>query len=244
MTLRPMEEYRPAGDTRALPSNRRGHRLFAHMYDWAAPRSEAKGVTAHRRALTSEVSGRVLEVGCGNGLNFPYYPRSVAEVVAVEPEPYLRQRARAAAAGAGVAVPVRVLDGEAEALPVGASTFDSAVVSLVLCCVADPETALRELRRVLRPGGRLYFYEHVRATSARARRAQRWAGPLWSLMAGGCHPARDTASAIAEAGFVIERIHCFDYRPGPALPLALVEPHIIGMARAPEVAPGRAPRRR
>ena len=108
----------------------------------------------------------MIEVGAGNGLNFPHYPADVEELVAVEPEEYLRERAVAAVRTAPV--PIRVLDGVAGRLPAGDGSFDAAVVSGVLCSVPDQGSALADLRRVLRPGGELRFYEHVRGGIPRA----------------------------------------------------------------------------
>src|SRR6184192_3710117 len=105
------------------------------------------------------LAGRVLEVGAGNGLNFVHYPDTVTEVVAIEPEPFLRARAEEAANL--TTVPIRVVDGVAGRLPVDDQSMDAAVASLVLCSVPDQAAALAELRRVIRPGGQLRFYEHV-----------------------------------------------------------------------------------
>lgn len=169
----------------------------------------------------------MIEVGAGNGLNFAHYPETVAEVVAVEPEPYLRRLAEGAAAKA--AVPVQVVDGVAEELPAEDSSFDAGVVSLVLCSVADPRRALAELHRALRPGGELRFYEHVRADESRLARVQRALDAVWPRVAGGCHASRDTPRAIEEAGFVVERVRRFRFQPCLlAWPLS---PHVLGVAR-------------
>jgi ubiquinone/menaquinone biosynthesis C-methylase UbiE len=152
----------------------------------------------------------------------------VEEVVAVEPEPYLRARASEAAATAPVRV--TVVDGTADSLPGADGEFDAAVASLVLCTVPDPARALSEARRVLRPGGELRFYEHVRADKpGLARWQDRLARRLWPAVGGGCHPNRDTEAAIAAAGFDVESARRFDFRPGPGM--AIVEPHVIGVAR-------------
>ena len=149
------------------------------------------------------LSGRVVEVGAGNGLNFPHYPASVDEVVAVEPEAYLRERAEGAARTAPV--PIQVTGGLAGALPLEDTSFDAAVVSGVLCSVPDQEAALADLRRVLRPGGELRFYEHVRARGSFRARSQDAADLVWPRLMGGCHPNRDTLAAIERAGFRVER---------------------------------------
>ena len=180
----------------------------------------------HRTEALAPARGRVIEVGAGNGENFRLYPPAVTEVLAVEPEPYLRGKAAEAAAAAPV--PVRVVDGVADALPAGEGEFDTAVASLVLCSVPDQAAALAELRRVLKPGGQLLFYEHVVAREPDRARRQRRLAPVWRRIGGGCNLDRDTASAIAEAGFAIESLRRFDLDvPMPT------KPHIVGIARRP-----------
>jgi ubiquinone/menaquinone biosynthesis C-methylase UbiE len=151
-------------------------------------------------------------------------------VVAVEPEAYLRSLAERAARDA--AVPVRVVDGVAERLPFRDGEFDAAVVSLVLCSVDDLPRALAELRRVLRPGGRLHFWEHVRAEGGRMPAVQDVLDrTIWPRMGGGCHTGRDTAAAIEAAGFRIERLERFTF-PETRLPLP-TGPQILGIAVRP-----------
>jgi ubiquinone/menaquinone biosynthesis C-methylase UbiE len=205
------------------------HPLFARMYARMADTFEAKGGAEHRRELLAGASGRVIEIGAGTGLNFRHYPDTVAEVLAVEPEAYLRARAERAAQSA--AVPVHVVAGTADALPVDAESFDVAVASLVLCSVSDQGSALAEIKRVLRPGGELRFYEHIRAHEPRLARIQRRADVVWPLTAGGCHTARATDEAIERAGFGIETKRFFIFRP--TVVTWLVSPHIIGLARRP-----------
>src|SRR5690606_4094190 len=135
------------------------HPVFARWYAAAAPGME-RLLAQYRRALLAGLSGRVIEVGAGTGANFAHYPATVTEVVAVDPEPYLRSRAVREAARAPVRV--TVVDGTAERLPAGDRSFQAGVVSLVLCSVPDEERALSELARVLVPGGELRFFEHVR----------------------------------------------------------------------------------
>lgn len=203
------------------------HPLFARLYHRVSAAAEDVGQREHRLELLEGLSGRVVEVGAGNGLNFAHYPPEVDEVVAVEPEAYLRERAQAAAAGA--AVSVRVLDGVAERLPLEEASVDAAVFSLVLCSVGDQAAALREIRRVLRPGGELRFYEHVRSQSSGFARGQRAADLVWPLIAGGCHTHRDTPRAITAAGFRIEHCRRFSFRPCSCV--APVAPHVLGRAR-------------
>jgi ubiquinone/menaquinone biosynthesis C-methylase UbiE len=201
---------------------------FARVYMRAAAGAERRGATAHRRRLLEGLEGTVLELGAGHGLNFPHYPPTVTEVIALEPEPTLRARATGAAATA--AVPIRMLGGVADEVPLGDASVDAAVASLVLCSVPDQDRALAELRRVLRPGGELRFYEHVIARCQPKRTLLQLAdhSGLWPRLAGGCHPARDTGRAIERAGFEIatsERLMFAASRFQPKIP------HILGVAR-------------
>lgn len=199
------------------------HPLFARIYMRVASPSE----DPYRRELLEGLSGRVIEVGAGHGLNFAFYPAAVEHVLAVEPESVLRKAALEAAAKAPVAI--EVVEGIADRLPAPDASVDAAVASLVLCSVPDQARALAELHRVLRPGGRLCFYEHVAAHHPVARGLQRLAdATLWPRMAGGCHLTRETSAAIAAAGFAIEHSRRFNVSPGPPVPPI---PHILGVAR-------------
>ena len=164
------------------------HPIFARLFAWGASNAPAEQ-TEHRRRVLEGLRGRVIEVGAGNGLNFPHYPAGVTEVIAVEPEQYLRTKAAAAAAEAPV--PLRVVDGLADSLPGGDGEFDAAVASLVLCSVPDQASALAELRRVLRPGGELRFTSTC-ARRNRRRRAARTA----PTASGRASPAAVTPTAI------------------------------------------------
>ena len=202
------------------------HPLFARLYARLSPRVDAKGGAEHRRELLADLEGRVIELGAGNGLNFPHYPTTVSEVVAVEPEDYLRERAQSATGSA--AVLVTIVDAVADRLPFPDESFDAAVASLVLCSVPDQASALAELRRVLRPSGELRFYEHVRPSNPRTaaiwQRADDW--NIYPRIAGGCHAARDTEAAIRAAGFTVERCRRFPFKGGP-----VTAPHVLGIAR-------------
>jgi SAM-dependent methyltransferase len=206
------------------------HPLFARGFDRTAWKIEDRGQRENRRRALAGLSGRVIEVGAGNGLNFPLYPQTVDEVVAVEPEPFLRERAREAAAQAPIKV--TVIDGTAERRPAHDASFDAGVASLVLCSVFDQAQALAELRRVIRAGGELRFYEHVRAERPLAVRAQRVFDVAWSRFAGGCHTSRDTLAAIRDAGFEIEHYERLVFKPY-WFAVATV-PHVIGVARRPK----------
>jgi SAM-dependent methyltransferase len=204
------------------------HPIFARVYQRIAHTAERGGAAEHRRTLLGGLSGRVIEVGAGHGLNFPYYPRGVTQVLAVEPEPYLRGLAGHASVSAPV--PLEVTDGIAERLPAADGEFDAAVASLVLCSVDDQRAALREIIRVLRPGGELRFYEHVVSNRPGMARLQRLAdATIYPPLAGGCHCARDTGGAITQAGFQIERQERIAFKPTALVPAI---PHILGAARA------------
>jgi SAM-dependent methyltransferase len=204
------------------------HPIFARLWLRMTKKRPAEE-DEHRRRMLAGLSGRVIEVGAGNGLNFPHYPPEVTGVLAVEPEPTLREAAQDAARSASV--PVEVVEGVASELPAEEGSCDAGVASLVLCSVADQGRALAELRRVVRPGGELRFYEHVISRRPGWARLMRFAdATFWPRVGGGCHMARDTGSAIAGAGFEIEKLERFPYSPG--LPVPPI-PHILGVARRP-----------
>jgi SAM-dependent methyltransferase len=201
------------------------HPLFARLYIRGSRRSVPEE-DAHRRRLVDGLSGRVIEVGAGNGLNFRFYPASVEQVVAVEPEPLLR--AKAVEAARTTSVPITVIEGVAARLLADDESFDAGVASLMLCSVPDQKRALAEFHRVIRPGGELRFYEHVVSERPGSRRLQRLAdATVWPHVAGGCHLSRDTGAAIAGAGFAVERCERFSFSPVGIPKL----PHILGVAR-------------
>jgi ubiquinone/menaquinone biosynthesis C-methylase UbiE len=207
----------------------RRHPLFARFYAWAGPLMD-RGLTVHRDTLLAGLSGRVVEVGSGTGSNFAHYPDEVTAVLAVEPEAHLRTVA--AAAAARVSTPIEIVDGFAHRLPADDRSFDAAVASLVLCTVPDPDAALAEIFRVLRPGGQLRFLEHVQAGTPARRRLQRIAdATAWPRLNGGCHTGRDTAAAIERAGFGITRREALTSADtGMPFPAA---PQILGTAARP-----------
>jgi SAM-dependent methyltransferase len=153
-----------------------------------------------RRRLLAGMRGQVIEVGSGDGRSFEHYPAEVDRVLAVEPDP--TARAAAAERARAAVVQIDVVDGDAAALPAAGGAFDAAVVMGVLCSVPDPAAAIRDLRRVLVPGGELRFWEHVRSSNPAFRALQRACDALfWTRALGGCETTRDTVAAIREAGF-------------------------------------------
>ncbi|MFI5804892.1 class I SAM-dependent methyltransferase [Streptomyces sp. NPDC051561] len=208
------------------------HPLFARAYARLSVSADRHGkVAAHRDELLHGLSGRVLEIGAGNGLNFAHYPAAVSEVVAIEPERSLRELALRAAVRAEV--PVDVVPGAAEALPVKSEAYDAVVFSLVLCSVRNVERALAEARRVLRPGGELRFFEHGRGEGRWMVASQRAVDrTVWPLLFGNCHTSRDPLASIGAAGFEIG-----DHRrlmvPEGRL-RAPSSPCVLGVARRPE----------
>ena len=198
---------------------------FGRSFARVGPRIDARGAAEHRRRLVEAAYGVVVEIGAGYGATFPFYPSAVTGVLALEPDPTLRGLARAAASKAPV--PVTVQDGVAEALPATDASVDVVVSSLVLCSVADQAVALAEAIRVLRPGGLLLFYEHVRSAHRVLGAAEDLLTPLWSRVAGGCHPNRDTAAAIAGAGLTVEALERFGFSALPGNPRLA---HVLGVA--------------
>jgi SAM-dependent methyltransferase len=208
----------------------------AALYDLVLALGERKTMRSLRDSAVGCARGRTLEIGAGTGLNVPYYPPSVTDLVFTEPEPAmarrLRRRAVAAAAGAGsgagAGVRAEVVEAGAEALPFADDAFDTAVSTMVLCTVSDPEAALAELRRVLRPGGSLLFIEHVRADEPRAARRQRRLERPWAVFAGGCRCTRDTLTFLGRHFEVTELArHRWRGMPG------IVQPLIAGRAVVP-----------
>jgi SAM-dependent methyltransferase len=185
-------------------------RAFAAAYDTVVGRDPR--LRAARAELLAQVRGRVLEIGAGTGLNRPYYPPGL-EVTYTEPDPHMAKRVGAA-----------VVEASAEALPFDDASFDTVVSTLVLCSVSDLERSLGEVRRVLTPGGRLLFLEHVRAPEGSSlARWQDRLNPIWRAVAGGCNCNRDTVGALTRAGFDV------DARPAGFAP-PFVRPVVVGAA--------------
>lgn len=178
--------------------------LMASVYDWFMRDLERACGDAWRRDLLASLRGDVLEIGAGTGKNLEHY-RDLERLVLAEPDPFMRRKLLARTPSP-VAKELEVVPWPAEALAAPDRSFDAVVSTLVLCSVRDPRAALAEIRRVLRPGGRLVFLEHVAAEDPTRRAWQRRLEPLWRPLAGNCHLCRETARAIEAAGFSFERI--------------------------------------
>lgn len=185
------------------------------------------------RRLLAGLTGEVVEIGAGNGLNFAHYPDGVTRVVAIEPETHLRDLAQRAAEL--VSIEIEVLDGVAGHLPVEDASVDAAVACLMLCSVPDQQAALREMHRIVRPGGQLRFLEHVRAAPGALRRVQQLAdATFWPILFGGCHTGRDTVTAITDTGFTLQYVDRFRF-PTTRIPQP-ASPHVLGTAVRPHPA--------
>ncbi|MCX4790949.1 MULTISPECIES: class I SAM-dependent methyltransferase [unclassified Streptomyces] len=204
----------------------RSGRFFARYYDAMTRRAEETWGRPLRTLMCGGLTGRVLEIGAGTGANLPYYT-SADSLVAVEPASEMRAKLERQAAA--LPLDVTVVDAWAEQLPLPDDEFDTAVCTLVLCTVVDLDAALAEIRRVLRPGGRLIFFEHVRAHGA-VGLLQDVLAPLWRRVAGGCHANRRLLSALRDAGYDVQ-VHEF-VRPWPRYPTNT--PYARGSARPKE----------
>jgi ubiquinone/menaquinone biosynthesis C-methylase UbiE len=202
-------------------------RIFAAGYDRMLENTERAGLAALRGALLAQASGRVLEIGAGTGLNLRHYGAAVADLTLAEPEgPMLRRLKRRLRTRGGAG---RAVQAGAESLPFPPDSFDVVVCTLVLCTVSDPEAALGEISRVLVPGGRLLFLEHVRSNDPRIARWQDRLHPLWLRCGHGCNCNRPTEQLIQSSPLRIER--CDRGRLPKSPPI--VRPLISGVAIAP-----------
>lgn len=216
----------------------KGHKWFAAIYDRMSESEEKKFFAAIRQELLQDVSGEVLEIGAGTGLNFPFYPKGV-HVVATEPDPYMFKRAKKRAGA--VAANIELQKVAAEELPFPDGTFDFAIDTLVLCSVRDPRRVLAEIKRVLKPGGELRLYEHVRSRNPIGALAQDVIQPVWSWLGAGCHPNRDTERFVREAGFDLVHSQREIHLP-PVPPMVFVRPNYRAIAKRPAPVSERASR--
>lgn len=198
--------------------------VFAQIYDPFLAWGERAGLRALRGEVLSRAAGSVLEIGAGTGLNLPHYPPSVTSLALADPEPPMVRRLERA--GAADRRSPAVTLAPAEQLPFDDEHFDAVVSTLVLCTVDDPARALGEIRRVLRPGGRLLFIEHVRSEDPTLSRWQDRLHRPWHSFGYGCHCNRDTRAEMLSAGFDVTDLQRARWRRMPAI----VAPLIAGTA--------------
>ena len=214
-------------------SDGRGHHsgaLIMGFYDtfydsWLMPRlchlaMRSKRLLPPRQRVVGAAEGDVLEIGIGSGLNFPFYGPNARRVFALEPSPQLLDMARRSARKASV--PTAFLEASAEQIPLDAKSVDSIVMTWVGCSIPDVEAALREMRRVLRPGGRLLFVEHGRSPDPNVARWQERLNPYWQRLSGGCHLNRKIVDQLPAAGFRVEQL-ATGYLRGPKVLTFLYE---------------------
>jgi SAM-dependent methyltransferase len=209
-----------AGDARQWYG--RGMEQFHHPRPACIGHGSLLRPTDERRRLMERLSGTVLEVGAGDGVKFSCYPDTVREIAVAETDPFLLKTVQFACQDAPI--PVYPVAGDLTCFPAPDLAYDAVVCSLVLCTAPDLGRSLAELKRMLKPGGELRFYEHVRSANPLAAAAERLVAPLWSQVCGGCHPDRDTVAAIETAGFVVDHVSRFTFH-GVS--------HVLGVARNP-----------
>jgi ubiquinone/menaquinone biosynthesis C-methylase UbiE len=197
--------------------------LWARMYDRINAKAEAAGLVDERRRLLAQATGATIEIGAGTGVNVAHYPTGLERLVYVEPDAHMAARLRRRLDEHGR--DAEIVSASAEHLPFVDGTFDTAVATFALCTVHDPEKALEEIRRVLRPGARLLFLEHVRSSEERLARRQDRIRPVYRALTG-CEPNRATLRTIASSGFAVETVR---HGEVPAVP-AVERPLIAGVA--------------
>ena len=202
-------------------------RIFAAIYDRAMAGTEKAGLSERRHQLLGSATGRVIEIGAGTGVNLAHYPDAVSELVLTEPEEPMARRLEAKASASGRAA--TVVRAPAENLPFPDHSFDTAVCTLVLCTVRDPERTLAEIQRVLKPQGTLLFLEHVRSDEPGLAKWQDRIAPLWRKIGHGCNPNRPTPDLIRRSGLTVLEMEEGELPKSPPV----VRPLRAGRAAAP-----------
>jgi ubiquinone/menaquinone biosynthesis C-methylase UbiE len=201
--------------------------LFARGYDRFNKIAEDAGLRDKRRALLARAQGRTLEIGAGTGVNVELYPDSVTELVLTEPDGHMRRQLERKLAALGR--PAEVVNASGERLPFPDASIDTAVATLVFCTIPDPQVALAEATRVLKPGGRLLFLEHVRSDEPKTARWQDRLERPWGWFGRGCHPNRDTLATIEASGLEVAEVERGRIPKAPPIVRLL----IVGEARLP-----------
>jgi ubiquinone/menaquinone biosynthesis C-methylase UbiE len=199
-------------------------RVFAAVYDRATAESEEAGMRERRGRLLAGARGRTVELGAGTGLNFASYPEAVDELILTEPFPPMAKQLRERAGSAAT-----VIEAPADRLPLPDGTADTVVSTHVLCTVDDVPATLAEIARVLRPGGRLLFAEHVRSDDPKLARWQDRLEVPWKLFGHGCRCNRDTLAAIGASPLEVETVEHEAIAKAPPI----IRPLIVGSARRP-----------
>jgi len=197
--------------------------LFAAFYDRVSKGSEEAGLREERRQLLAAAEGATLEIGAGTGLNLEHYPEAVTRLVLTEPDEHMRRRL--ARRVSEVRPSTEIVAAGVEGLPFPDGTFDTVVVTFVLCSVPQQEAALAEVARVLKPGGRLLFLEHVRSDDEKLAKWQDRITPLYNIV--GCNPNRDTLAAIEASALAVETVEHGEVPKAPKVE----RPMIAGTAR-------------
>ena len=198
---------------------------YAAMYDLFNAPAERAGLREQRRDLIAQATGATIEIGAGTGLNLAHYPPEVTRLALAEPDPYMRERLRRRVSRLGR--DAEILDAAADRLPCPDESFDTAVVTFALCSVPDEQAALSEITRVLVPGGRLLFLEHVRSADPRVAAKQDKMPFPYPVI--GCHPNRDTLAEIKASPLTVESVREGELPKAPAIE----RPMIAGTARRP-----------
>jgi ubiquinone/menaquinone biosynthesis C-methylase UbiE len=202
-------------------------RGFAALYDRAFEATEEAGLREMRRSALAEASGQTIDLGAGTGANLGLYPNAVTELVLTEPDPHMLKQLQVKVGERDVAA--EVSDASAESLPFADSSFDTAIFTLVLCTVPNPDRALAEAARVLKPGGKLLFLEHVRAKDTGLARWQDRLEKPWRFIGDGCHCNRDTVAAIDASPLTLEAVERGKLPKAPPI----VRPLVRGSAVLP-----------
>ena len=195
-------------------------RGFTAIYDWMLKGTEEDGLREMRRETLSGARGRTIDLGAGTGANLGLYSAEVTELVLAEPDPHMLRKLRRKAEEAGV--DAEIVEAGAERLPFEDSSFDTAVFTLVLCTVPDPEAALRETTRILKPGGQLLFLEHVRSESPGLARWQDRLERPWHFFGDGCHCNRDTVATIGSSALSVQAVEKGEMPKSPPIVRPLV----------------------